>query len=108
MANTKKYRASSISIPSTKIADIPDAPTIGTATRTGATTATVAYTAAVTGGAATTFTAISTPGLLTFTGSSPITVTGLSSATTYTFSVIASNSIGSGPKSASSNSITTP
>ena len=29
MANTKKYRASGISIPSAKIADVPDAPTLG-------------------------------------------------------------------------------
>ena len=41
-----------------KIADIPDAPTIGTATA-GAESATVTYTAALTGGTATTFTALS-------------------------------------------------
>ena len=35
MADTKKYRASSISIPSKKIVDVPDAPTIGTATNVG-------------------------------------------------------------------------
>ena len=100
MANTKKYRASSVSIPSKKIADVPDAPTIGTATDVGTSqaynngSATVAYTAAPTGGTVTTFTATSTPGSFTATGASPITVTGLQSATSYTFAVSAANSSG--------------
>ena len=100
MANTKKYRASSVSIPSKKIADVPDAPTIGSATDVGTSrafnngAATVTYTAATTGGAVTTFTATSTPGSLTATGASPLTVTGLQSATSYTFAVSAANSSG--------------
>ncbi len=91
----------------TEIVDVPDAPTIGSATATGSSTATVAYTAATTGGTGTTFTATSTPGSVTGTGSSPITVSGLTSATSYTFTVRASNSTGNSPFSAASNSITT-
>ena len=96
----------------TPIADVPDAPTIGTATDVGTSraynngSATVAYTAAATGGAATTFTATSTPGSFTATGSSPITVTGLQSATAYTFTVRPSNASATGPASSASSSIT--
>ena len=92
----------------TPIADVPDAPTIGTATDVGTSraynngSATVAYTAAPTGGTATTFTATSTPGGFTATGASPITVTGLQSATSYTFAVSAANSSGTLTSSSSS------
>jgi len=95
----------------TPIADVPDAPTIGTATNVGTSraynngSATVTYTAAATGGAVTTFTATSTPGSFTATGASPLTVTGLQSATSYTFAVSAANSSGT-LISASSSSIT--
>jgi hypothetical protein len=95
----------------TPIADVPDAPTIGAATNVGTSraynngSATVAYTAAPTGGTATTFTATSTPGSFTGTGTSPITVTGLQSATSYTFTVSAANANGT-LTSAASSSIT--
>jgi trimeric autotransporter adhesin len=95
----------------TPIADVPDAPTIGAATNVGTSraynngSATVAYTAAATGGAVTTFTATSTPGSFTATGASPITVTGLQSATSYTFTVSAANANGT-LTSAASSSIT--
>ena len=65
-------------------AAIPDTPTIGTATTTGANTATVTYTAAVLGANASSFTATSNPGSLTGTGSSPITISGLTGSTNYT------------------------
>jgi hypothetical protein len=39
---------------------------------------------------------------------SPISVTGLSGNTTYTFTVYATNAVGNGPESSQSNSITTP
>ena len=91
----------------TPIADVPDAPTIGTATDAGTgTSATVTYTAAATGGAVTTFTATSTPGSFTGTGSSPITVSGLTAGTAYTFTVNGANSTGTSPNSAASNSVT--
>jgi hypothetical protein len=91
----------------TPIADVVDAPTIGTATA-GTEAATVAYTAAATGGAATSFTAISTPGSITGTGASPITVSGLTGGTAYTFKVYGTNASGvwSGVQSAASNSVT--
>ena len=89
---------------------LPGAPTIGTATATGSTTASVAFTAPTnTGGLSITgYQVLSSPGSITATGaSSPITVTGLTAATSYTFQVRAQNSIGYGSYSGSSNSITT-
>jgi len=91
----------------------PGAPTIGAATKTGSTTATVVYTAPASNGgyAITSYTAISTPGAVTGSvsqaGSGTITVTGLTPGKEYTFTVLATNSQGSGINSASSNTITT-
>ena len=86
---------------------VPQAPTIGTATATTSTAATVAYTTGATGGAAiSTFTATSSPGSLTGTGASPITVSGLTSGTAYTFTVTATNANGTSTASAASNSVT--
>ena len=86
---------------------IPGAPTIGTATATGATTATVAFTAPSDLGAGSiTYTATSTPGSITGTGSSPITVSGLTTGTSYTFQVSGATPGGTGPSSAASNSVT--
>jgi hypothetical protein len=93
-------------------ASVPGAPTIGTATATGSTTATVSFTAPANNGgsAITLYTATSSPGSITGTlaqsGSGTITVTGLSVATPYTFTVTATNAVGTGPASAASNSIT--
>jgi hypothetical protein len=90
---------------------VPGAPTIGTATAVTYCSATVAFTAPVCNGGTsiTGYTATSCPGGKTGTGaSSPITVGGLSGSTAYTFKVKATNAIGTGPCSSSSNSITTP
>jgi hypothetical protein len=90
----------------TPIADVPDAPTIGTATAGGA-SGSVTFTAAATGGVPTSYTATSSPGSFTGTGSSsPITVSGLTPGTSYTFTVTAANSTGTSPASSASNSIT--
>jgi hypothetical protein len=86
---------------------VPDAPTIGTAT-SGDASASVAFTAPniVGGGAITGYTAISSPGGFTGTGtSSPVTVSGLTNGTSYTFTVIATNAYGPSQASAASNSI---
>jgi hypothetical protein len=88
-----------------KVVDIPTVPTVGTATA-GAESATVTYTAATKGGPATTFTALSNPGSITGTGTSPITVSGLTAGTAYTFTVRGSNATGSGEYSSASNSVT--
>jgi hypothetical protein len=94
-------------------ANVPGAPTIGTATATDATTATVAYTAPASDGGSTitTYTATSSPGGVTGTlsqaGSGTVTVSGLTGGTSYTFTVTATNAIGTGAASAASNSITT-
>ena len=87
---------------------VPGAPTIGTATADDA-RATVTFTApASNGGAAITgYTVTSSPGGLTATGtSSPLTVTGLTNGTSYTFTVTATNSAGTGAASAASPAAT--
>jgi hypothetical protein len=104
---TNRVSLKSVMSGNTPIADVVDAPTIGAATA-GIESATVAYTAAATGGAATSFTAISTPGSVTGTGSSPITVSGLTGGTAYTFKVYGTNAAGvwSAVQSSASNSVT--
>ena len=90
----------------TEIVDVPDAPIIGTATA-GLLSASVAFTPATTGGGATLYTAVSTPGSIGGTSAtSPISVSGLSAGTAYTFTVTPSNSTGTGRTSSSSNSVT--
>lgn len=86
----------------------PDAPTIGTAA-IGSGSSSVSFTAPanVGGSAITGYTAVSSPGGLVGTGTaSPITVSGLTNGTAYTFTVFAYNSYGNSPASAASNSVT--
>ena len=85
---------------------VPDAPTIGTATA-GNTTANVVFTAPTNSGASniTSYTATSNTGITSSNTSSPIAFTGLTNDIAYTFTVKATNSFGSGPASAASNSV---
>lgn len=87
---------------------VPDPPTIGTATR-GNGQATVAFTPPGNdgGSAITGYTATSNPGGITGAGAaSPITVAGLTNGTAYTFTVTATNAIGTSAASGPSNSVT--
>ena len=93
---------------------IPGAPTIGIATALSPTSASITFTAPASNGGATieTYTATSSPGSITGqvlqSGSGTITVTGLTPSTSYTFSVTASNNVGTSSASNSTVSLTTP
>jgi hypothetical protein len=90
----------------------PGSPTIGSATYPSSRAynspaASVAFTPNTDYGLASIYTAVSSPGGITGTSSSsPVTVSGLSYATAYTFTVTASNGYGSSLASSSSNSFT--
>jgi hypothetical protein len=86
----------------------PNAPTIGTATG-GNAQATVAFTtpSSLNGETITSYTVTGLPGGVTATGaSSPITVSGLTDGTSYTFTVVANTASGASLSSSSSSSIT--
>jgi hypothetical protein len=86
---------------------VPGAPTAVTAAA-GDGSATVSFSAPADIGDSpiTGYTVTSSPGGLTASGaSSPITVTGLTNGTAYTFTVVATNGAGNGPASAPSNSV---
>ena len=92
-----------------KVLDIPNPPTIGTATAAGSQSVSVSFTAdsSGAGGPTYSYTVTSSPGSITATGtSSPITVTGLTNGTAYTFTVKATNTTGSSSSTAASNSVT--
>lgn len=84
----------------------PSAPSIGTVTRSSGAIS-IPFTPGFNGGSAVTrYTVTATPGGATFTGaSSPITATGLTLDTSYTFTVTATNAIGTSVPSGSSNSL---
>jgi hypothetical protein len=84
----------------------PSTPTIGTPTNImGVCSASVPFTAG-SGASATSFRVTSSPGSFTATSAtSPIVVAGLSSGTTYTFTVIALNAIGQSAASSASSSL---
>ena len=97
----------------TGLVGVPGAPTIGTAVLSG-TNVNVPFTQPADNGddTITSYTATANPGgvnaTLTQAGSGTITVTGLAVNTAFTFTVVATNSIGVSAASAASNSVTTP
>jgi hypothetical protein len=87
----------------------PSIPTIGSATSSTSTTADVTFTEPTYKGksGSVTYTVVSNPGSITATGTSPVTVTGLTTGTGYTFFVYATTNYGvSSDNSSSSNSVT--
>jgi uncharacterized repeat protein (TIGR02543 family) len=87
----------------------PDAPTIGIGTVIDSQTVTVSFSAPVNnrGATITNYTATSSPGGITASSAnSPITVTGLTVNTAYTFTVTATNSAGTSDSSTATSSIT--
>jgi putative cell wall-binding protein len=101
----------SASAPSNSVtpATVPGAPTGVVATR-GNTQATVSWTAPASGGSSITgYTVSSSPGALTCawtSGPLTCTISGLTNGTAYTFTVTATNDVGTGASSAASNSVT--
>jgi len=92
-------------------ATVPQAPTIGTVTRTSNTQIAIPFTAGATGGSAiTSYTVTASPsvGDISVSGTtSPLTVTGtFAVGTEYTFSIVANNSYGTSISSSSSNALT--
>ena len=89
---------------------VPQAPTIGTVSRTNNTTASLAFTAGFNGGKTiTSYTVSSNPSISLGTSgtSSPLTVTGTYvQGTSYTFSMTATNANGTSQASGNSNSVT--
>jgi hypothetical protein len=102
------YAASTSAPPLTQsVVAAPEAPTAVSASA-GDQQATVNFTAPSSNGAAITgYIVTASPGGRTGSGSgSPISVTGLSDGTTYTFTVTATNGVGTGGPSAASNAVT--
>jgi len=101
-------RQAGIILPGYNPLRVANAPTIGTATVASGTSVSVAFTApsCIGGGAISSYTAYANCGIYTASGaSSPLTVSGLTTGTAYTFRVIATNAFGPSFPSAASNSV---
>ena len=89
-------------------AAVPSSPT-GVTASAGNAQATVSFTAQSSNGGSTitSYAVTASPGGASVAGSgSPLTVTGLTNGTSYTFTVKATNSVGTGPASTASNAVT--
>jgi hypothetical protein len=108
--NAQGTSLSSAASSSVTVTTVPQAPTIGTATRVGDTTVSLTFTANNSGGkTVTSYTTTSSPSisLSTSGSSSPVSVTGsYASGVSYTFSIAAINANGTSAFSSSSNSVT--
>lgn len=105
---TLNSRSAKLSSPNVKVQDVPNVPTIGTASQ-GLDTVDVSFTPAITGGRAAVYRAVSNPGGIEAIsyGSSPVQVSGLNNDTAYTFTVRGETTTGSTTGySSASNSIT--
>jgi hypothetical protein len=105
----KKYIDASAG--ATKIVDVPDLPTVSSVTNPSgraynSAAAVVALTANARGGVPATYTVVSSPGSVAATGTSPITVTGLTAGTSYTFTAYATAAAGNSPTTGASSSVT--
>lgn len=112
-SNIEGARFNDASAGTTQIPDVPDKVTLGTpiAGQTGVAggpgTITIPFTVAPTGGIPTNFVATSDPDSLTGSSTgSPIVVSGVVGGTTYTFTVVASNTTGASPASDPSTPVT--
>ncbi|CAN2169579.1 Fibronectin type III [Candidatus Nanopelagicaceae bacterium] len=111
--NATDSATATISITVVTSVTVPGAPSIVSATTTGTSTATLVFSAPASSGGATieSYTAMSTPGSLTFVlvqaGSGTIMITGLDPDVEYSFTVRAFNSAGPSAWSAASASIRT-
>jgi hypothetical protein len=113
VANNASGSSNAITSSSVTATTVPQAPSgvsasdVGTSRPYNNGAATVSFTAGATGGkAVSTYTATASSGGYSASGSSPITVTGLQSATAYTFTVTATNANGTSIASSASSQIT--